>query len=74
MLKKLKSFALLTLFLGFMFSASLVSCKQAQSDDKESTEHPSGDEAKDSSEHPSGSQEHPNDSKADSTKTEETPK
>lgn len=69
LLKKLKFAALLTFFLGFMFSASLVSCKQAQSDDKESTEHPSGDAAKDSSEHPSG-QEHPTDAKADSTKTE----
>lgn len=69
LLKKLKSFALLTLFLGILFSASLVSCDKARSNDGESTEHPSGDEAKDSSEHPKG-QEHPNDNKADSTKTE----
>lgn len=69
LLKKLKFAALLTLFLGFMISASMVSCKQSASDDKESTEHPSGDAASDSSEHPSG-QEHPTDAKADSTKTE----
>ncbi|HEX8040683.1 MAG TPA: hypothetical protein VF490_16110 [Chryseosolibacter sp.] len=61
--KKLKSFTVLAFFLAILSSASLTSCNRAaQGDDKESTEHPSGDKA--GSEHPSDS------TASDSTKTQ----
>ena len=71
LLKKLKSLAVLMFFVGFLASATLISCgKQA---DKEGTEHPAEGEEAEKSEHPEKkADEHPTE-KADTTKTETQP-
>jgi hypothetical protein len=56
--KKIKSFAVVMLFLSFLLSASLGSCgKKAETEEAETTEHP----AEESAEHPKADtvQEHP---------------
>lgn len=69
LLKRIKTFAVVMFVSGVLLSATVTSCKQAESaDQEESSEHPAGDtteKAKD--EHPKAESEHP---KSDTTKVD----
>jgi hypothetical protein len=66
--KKLKSFSILLLLLGFLFSSTVISCGNKKTEDQtEQSEHPSDGEEhpSDSTEHPSSGEEHPSDDDKD---------